>query len=97
MPKLVDTRTLQLILKRQNNGIATRLLLPHFNRIKNTTHDVLIWQRTRARRNSQLSTSSKAGASEAAKTGRVGITGPSGITGPRGTTKAGGGAITITA
>src|SRR6266700_4982510 len=97
MPKLLDTRTLQLTLKKQNNGIVTRLLPLHFNPIKNTRHSVSIWRRTRVRRNSQLSTSSKAGASEAAKTGRVGIIGPSGITDLLGTIKAGGGAITTTA
>ncbi len=59
-----------------------------------TRHSTLIWQRTRVRRNSQLSTSSKAGVSKAAKTGRVGIIGLSGITDLRGTTGVGGGIIT---
>jgi len=57
-------------------------------------HSALIWQRTRARQNTRLSTSSKAGVSKAAKTGRVGIIGPSGITDLRGTTGVGGTIIT---
>src|ERR1044071_1922938 len=57
-------------------------------------HSTLIWQRTRARRNSQLSTSSKGGVSKAAKTGRVGIIGPSETIDLRGTTGLGGTTIT---
>src|SRR4030095_2437579 len=91
-----DTRPLQLITRRQSNGKVTRLLPLHFNRmLKSTRHVVLIWQRTRARRNSQLSTTSKADVSKAAKTGRAGIIGPSEITDRRGTTGVGGAIITI--
>src|SRR6186997_2290022 len=94
MSRLLDPQTLLPIPRRQSNGKATRLLLPHFNRIKNTRPSVSIWRRTRVRRNSQLSTSSKAGVSKAAKTGRVGIIGLSGITDLPGTTEAGGTIIT---
>src|SRR5437762_11922829 len=92
--RLVDTRRLQIIPRRQNNGKVITRLPPHSNRtVRNTRHSVSIWRRTRVRRNTQLSTSSKAGASKAAKTGRVRITGRSGITDLRGTTGLAGGVL----
>src|SRR4029077_17522158 len=94
MSRLVDTRTLRLIPRRQSNGKATRLLPPHFNRLKNTRSSVSIWRRTRVRQNTRLCSISKTGEFGEAKTGRGRIIGLSGITDLRGTTEAGGRVIT---